>query len=863
MKEKSTKLPVFAARLLGYLTAYNKEFDALDMIEELYQEKYDSEGRLKVGLWLWKQVLLSTPEYLSLIFSRSFAMFKNYLKIALRSIKRQKGYSIINISGLAIGIACSIFATLYIIDELSYDKFHKNSENIYRVVTNAAVKGLPISDVNTSFTLGEKLRNDYPEIELLTMLTEEYYTIMEVNNLKYNKDKVIYADTYIFDVFSFKLIKGDPETALSQPNTAIVTETAAKKYFGDDDAYGQTAVIDGNVYTITGVLSDIPPNSHIHFDVALSMITIADKYRSYGWLSKTIKNYFILQESSSVSQMEGKLDQLIDEFILPSWEGEYDYVIQPLTQIHLHSHVTWNEFEENGRIEYIYILSISALFILLIACVNFINLSTAKSVNRALEVGIRKIVGSRRIQLIRQFVGESIIISLLALILGLIILEVLLISSGNILGKQLDINYFDNYYVLPAVICLAILTGLLSGVYPALFISSVKPVSALKSRYKYFSNNRKVNLRNGLVVFQFTISILFVISTIVIYSQLEYFTNKDLGFDKEQVLVIKNARLLKEKYNVYKENIRKYPDIESVSSSYAFPGTGSISWKFEPDGIEGTRMITYISDHNLVNTLDLTMAEGRFFSQDHPADQLAVVINEKTAKQFGWSDPIGKIMKNGDKDLSVIGVVKDFHYESLHNKVDMMAILLHAQYYPENNPTYIGIRINSVDVAGTVNTIKANWEEATSGMPLDLSFLDDDYEKFYQSEQKMGEITVICSLISIFIACLGLFGLMAFIVEQRTKEIGVRKVLGSSVSRLLCLITNDFIILLLIANVFAWPPAYYFMNLWLQRFAYRIDMDVSIFFAGGIIALVIAIFTISHLVITAARKNPVESLKYE
>ncbi len=862
-KNNRYRIPAFASLIIRILKRYRNEYDLEDIIIELYKEKTETGRKIEASMWLWKQVLGSIPGYFSHMIRRSMALSKNYIKIALRSMKRNIGYSVINIFGLALGIACSIFAYLYIADEFSYDKFHDNYQNIYRIVTKASVENLEISDVNTSFMLGEKLRYDYPEIETVAMFAEDYYRILEADGSMYNKEKIIFADQYFFELFSFMLIQGNPVTALSNPNTAIITESTARRLFGEKESLGQVIRVDSRFYSITGVLEDIPGNSHIDFDIALSLITAEEEYRNYGWKSKTIKNYFLMKENGSVRQLDNKLDAVIDEHIKPGWNGEYDYVIQSLKDIHLHSHMNWNEFQENGRIEYIYILSVSAAFILLIACVNFINLSTARSAKRSLEVGIRKIAGSRRSQLIRQFIGESTIISLHALVLAVIILEVILKMSGSLIGKQLEIGYFDNYYFIPGLILLTAITGIISGSYPAFYISSVRPVSAIKGRFNILTDNRKVSLRNCLVVFQFSISILFLISTLVIYNQLQYFKNKDLGFNKEQVLVIKNARLLKGQYNSFKEELRSYPDINFVSSSYAFPGTGSTMWKFEPEGKEGTRMITYISDYHFVNTLGLKIIKGRFFSKDHPADQLAVVVNEKTVRSMDWREPLGQFLTVRGKKLKVVGVVKDFHDKSLHSEVEQLAILFHRQFYPEYTPTYIGIRIRPHNISKTIDDIRDRWDEATMGVPLDYSFLDEDFERFYRSEERMGRITVICSLISILIASMGLFGLTAFIIEQKTKELGIRKVLGASKLKLLSLMTNDFIVLLIIANILAMPIAGYFMSSWLQQFAYRIEMNLVLFATGGLISFLIAIISISILVMKAASKNPIDSLRYE
>ncbi len=804
-------------------------------------------------------------------------MIENFIKIAIRNILKHKGFAFINIFGLAIGIACSILILLFVTYELSYDKFHEKADRIYRIAVRAMIGDTKIKQTYSSAITFQKLLEDFPEIETGVKIYNVGRTPVVVGEETFYESRFLAVDSTFFDIFSIPLLHGNKDKVLSGPNTMVISKSTALRYFNEIDVVGKNIQIDftslGNGIKnllITGVSDDVPNNSHFHYDLLMSLMTFPKRINSTGWYNNNFQSYVVLKEGASKVALEDKFSDFTRKYNggedFDKWVAKgnfWEYFLQPITEIHLTSDLN-GEFEANGNGTYVNIFSVISIFILLVACINFMNLSTAKSSLRAKEVGMKKVVGSGRGLLMLQFLSESIIISFIALAFGLIIMHLLLPAYTNLVDRPLHINYFDNYFIIPALLGMTLIIGIFSGAYPAFVLSSFKPISVLKSGTGKIAGNSR--LRNSLVVFQFGISIFLIIGTITVYKQLEFFQNKKLGFDKERILVVNNPGSLVEKVDAFKDELRKYRSITDVSGSNMLPGKSFSNIGFGAEGVEESFTLNIgICDYEFANTLKLDIEKGRFFTPEFISDSSAVVINESTMELLGWDDPLGKKINNWSSNrgnFTVIGVVKDFHYESLHQEIRPMALFLEGGYY-KRVQNKISIKLNSDDIQETVTHIENTWKEFVPGSPFEYSFLDQDFDNLYANESQTKKTFTIFSILSIFIACLGLFGLASFIAERRTKEIGIRKVMGASVSSIINILNRGFVKWVAIASLIASPIAWYAMENWLQNFAYRIELSVWMFvFAAGL-ALVIALIIVSFQTVRAALKNPVDSLQYE
>ncbi len=800
-------------------------------------------------------------------------VFKNYLKIALRNIRKHKTFSLINIIGLAIGMACCIMIFLYVQDELSYDRFHAQSDHIYRLIAQSKSVSETSRIAPIGAPIAEIFSNALPEIQKATRLNREDRVLMEYRNKKFFEERFFYADPETFEIFSFPFIKGDPKTALAAPFSVILTESMAQKYFDEDDPIGQSIIMNNeHSFNVTAVIQDVPHNSHFRFDFLASLETLADLYGERflthpGYLS--FYTYLLLQEGTNTIELERKFHAMLTEYMGEQAASMRSFHLQPLKDIHLHSKLKY-EIEANSDISYIYIYSAIALFILLIASFNFMNLSTARSARRAKEVGMRKVLGAQRIQLIKQFLGEAVILALLGLALAIILAELFLRVFNPLTGKELALHYFENIGILLSFLGFVIIAGIIAGLYPALFLSAFHPVRTLKGRLG--TGGKSSSFRRFLVVTQFAISIILITGTIIIKNQLDFVRNQNLGFNKEQVVVIPihdpNTRLA---YETIKTEFLQNPSITHVTASSSVPGKpySVITYRIQdiPEK-EHQKMVTYFVDHDFLETLGIELSEGRNFSKEFTTDESsAFILNETAVKQFGWSDPLDQqiiwpsnllrrdaIVKRG----RVIGVVKDFNVTSLHQRIDPVLL----QIRPKNFQG-LSVRIKTENVSETLAFLRKKWPAFSPLYPFEYSFLDEDFNKLYRADEKVGQLFGIFSSLAIFVACLGLFGLASFTTEQRTKEIGIRKVLGSSVSGILLLLSKEFAKWILWANIIAWPIAWYLSRNWLQNFAYRIGVQIWIFFLSGFLALVIALLTISYQSLKAALADPIDSLKYE
>lgn len=797
-------------------------------------------------------------------------MLKNYITIALRNLLRQKGFAIINILGLTIGLTVSALIILYIVHELGYDRFHDNADRIYRVAVNGEISGQELNVAVSSPPFGPALVNDYPEVVDYTRVNPPQHSLFSIGDQSYYEDNILYADSSFFNLFTVALLHGNPETALTVPRSIVLTESVAKKYFGEDYPIGKVLRYNDQAdLTVTGVCEDYPDNSHFSFQALISFSTLVE-FRGEGWMNTwgnfSMYNYVMLDEKADLEILLAKMPEFFEKYMsdeIQEADISFKIVLQPVTSIHLHSNLM-AEIGSNSDISYIYILMAITLFILVLASINFMNLSTAKSANRAREVGIRKVVGSSRQNLIRQFIGESVIISLISLFITFFLIELILPAFNNITGKDLDMKYILDWQLTLGFILLAVIVGVFAGSYPAFYLSAFNPIRVLQGRMKAGSSNSL--LRNALVFIQFTVSITLIIGTVIIYRQLTYLKEKDLGYEPNHVIVI---NLRNEKTRglgpVIKEKFQTYPNVLSASLSTGLPAGQLSGTGYYPEGYgEKDPWLIYgfsVDPDFVEKTMKIRMINGRNFSTEFTTDSTAVLINEVLLKKLGWDDPVGKTIYS-DNDpptpYRIIGVMRDFHMMSLHEQINpIMLRFLGGQ------PNYLIIKLLSDAAPSTLLALENAWEEINPHIPFDYVYLDERIDQFYSSEEKMGNIFVYFTVFALFIAALGLYGLATFISEQRTKEIGIRKAMGSSVFLISFILSRDFAKPVLLANLFAWPVAWFAMNKWLQNFSYQTDFALWVFPAAALLTLLLALITVNIQTIRAASTNPVNSLRYE
>lgn len=789
-------------------------------------------------------------------------MFRNYVKVAFRNIKKQKFYSFINIAGLSIGMACCIFIFLFVQDELSFDKFHTNFDRTYRILTEFDNNGERTVIAPTAIPLAPALKADLPEITSIARISCKSSYLIGTGD-KYFYEYVVYADPDFLEIFSYPLLAGDVKSVLSDPYSIVITERVAEKYFGDDDPMGKILTIQNTQdYRVTGVLHNTPKNSHLRFNFLASFSTIDNTPRAKEWDHfSNDYTYILLPDEVEPAALGEKFTSAMKKYLPPDDADEYALQLQPLKDIHFSS--LRADVARASEKTYIYIYAAIGVFILLIACINFMNLSTACSSRRAKEVGLRKVIGARRGQLIRQFFAESVLTSFLALILASVIVELLLSRINSFIRKDLAFDPFGNIVLLASLLILTLFVGMISGSYPALFLSSFQPAGILKKAV--FQKGRKLSFRTVTVVFQFTISIMLFIGTMTVYSQLNFMKSKDLGFQADQVLAFPiEGSPVANNYETFRSEILKNPSVISASVSSGTPASGhSIRISFIPEGFDedSTKdMDVIFTDFDFLKTYGLTLTAGRDFSRAYSTDiSQAIIINEASVRELNWESPLGKTFK-GDSDevLTVIGVVKDFHYNSLRSRIAPGMISLH-----KSRRKYFSVRIRPENTADTLVFLERTWKEHAPRNPFSYFFIDDEFENWYKFERRLRTIFTICSLLAVFISCLGIFGLSSFSAELRSKEIGIRKVLGASVSEIVGLLSKEFLKLIVLANIIAWPTAYLVMNKWLSTFPYRANMGLWMFIFSSLIALALTLLTVSYQSIKAAIANPVDSLRYE
>ncbi|TKK68271.1 FtsX-like permease family protein [Ilyomonas limi] len=805
-------------------------------------------------------------------------MFKNYVKVALRNLWKNKAFSAINIIGLAAGLAVCLLIVLYVVDELSYDKYNKNAARIYRLDADIYFNNTQAIFAVAPDPLAPALKRDFPDIEEITRVNYQNDVLVKKDNQNVKDHHAAFADSTFFKVFTVQMLQGNPATALTEPNSIVIDETTARKYFNSTNVVGKTLYIDNSTNCkITGVIKDIPRQSHFHF----SFIRPRGKDND-SWLSNNTYNYVLVKPGVTKQKLQSEVNATINNYLgkelqeqlhasLTDMEkkgNHFIYHATPLTDIHLHSDKQY-EIEANGNITYVYIFSVIAIFILLIACVNFMNLSTARSANRAKEVGIRKVAGSLRSHLIIQFLTESVLLSFFSMLIAIAIAASLLPLFNQLANKEMHVSTLFSTWLFPVMIVLVFVVGCIAGSYPAFYLSSFQPIQVLKGKIaKGFKSSW---LRSGLVVFQFSISIILIIGTIVIYNQLDYIRSRKIGYNRDQVLVLHNAWYLDKQIHSFRNELLNLPGVTNATISGDLP-TGinfdNEGW-FRDATFDASRVVVltnFYVDENYIPTLGMQMAQGRNFSKDFPSDSTGVILNEAAVKVLGFKDPFKEILYrpdfsngniNGAIAYHVVGVVKDFNFSSMHSNVGPLIIQL------SENWGSIAVRINSKNIPSLINSIQAKWNSMAPGQPFNYTFMDADFNNIYTAEQQTGKLFITFAVFAIFIGCLGLFGLVTYAAEQRTKEIGVRKVLGASVSGIVAMLSKDFAKLVLIASLIAFPVAWWAMNKWLQSFAYRINISWWVFVVAGIAAIAIALITVSFQAIKAAVANPVKSLRTE
>ncbi len=847
--------PRFSSFLLRIFLGREEYLERSGDLEEVFYSLVEEIGPLRAKMWFRLQALKVSLAFVVTSIYWSCYMFYSFLKMTFRIMKRQKVNTGINILGLAVGFACSMLIGLFVMHELSYDRFNVNADRIYRITMK--------DEVSTPPAMAMTLPMIFPEIEYAAGFAN-----MRIQPVRYD-DKIFYESPVLtttndcFRMFSFPLLKGDKASVLVEPNTVVLTRSMAEKYFKNEDPLNRTITIGDNDYRIDGVMEDVPENAHFDFRCLVSNNSFRSQwYRQDNWGSNFMTTYVMLRNQSDIELFKSKLLDFETKYFYDSdADHERLWITQPLTSIHLHSHLKF-ELGRNGDYKDIIIFATAAIFMIAIAGINFMNLTTAKSMIRVREIGIRKTVGSSRIQLVRQFLCESVLMSLLSLAIGIAMVLLLMPVFHRLIGRPIGLESVNLGVVLPGMVGFAVVIGLFAGVYPALFLSSFRPARVLKdARYTGRSSSA---FRSVMVVFQFVVSITLIIGTLTVYRQLDLIQNKDLGFEKEQVLVIKNLHTDPMKAETLKQRLLQHPDVLAVSASGNLPGMGSGRQSAITEDSDTLMMNWFFTDFDYQKTLQLKMAEGRFFSQEFATDTAGLVLNERAVQEYGIENPVGKRITfffTRPIPLTVIGVVEDFNFESLRQPVTALGMVYGINKGWGTN--YISVRLKTQNMRGTIHFIEDAWASVNPSLPFDYSFLDDEYGSLYANEQRVGSVALVFSVLAIAVSCMGLFGLSIFIIERRVKEIGIRKVMGASMAVMVWLLSRQFLRWIVLAFFIAVPLSWFLMSKWLRNFAYRVDLSIWAFLVSGLAALAIALLTVGFQTVKTARANPVDSLRYE
>ena len=851
--KKYSHPPRLAERILKRIFPDRGSFSTLGDLAEVYQDIAGEKSVFYARLWYWHQLFKSLPLFLIDSAYWRLAMLKNYLKMTMRIIKRNKAFSLINITGLAVGIACCFLILSWVRYELDHDRFHENADEIYRVVSEFRSSAGETNYTTTSQApLAGILKERYPEI--INSARVLRWPIMVGTKQKQIEERVWLVDPSLCEIFTFKFISGDRNTALLDPHSIVLTEHVAKKHFRDEDPIGKSILLGGNsLFQISAVIEDIPKNSHLDMDCIIPLAFTKELgWKLEEWTGFNFKTYIQLHKNSSPVEVGRKIKNILKDY---SPETSTTIRLQPLTQIHLYA------LDGGGLITYVRIFLAMAIFILIIAAINYMNLSTARSGGRAREVGVRQTVGAKRAQLIRQFMSESLALTFLSTIVAGLIVHFLLPIFNRLTGRTIGLDC--SYMTIISLVGIALIAGILAGIYPAIVLSSHKPVNVLKGTLLFRKEGSW--FRRILVVTQFALSIFLIIGTMVIYKQVQFFQNKDLGYKKENILCFSMSGAVAKNYAAIKNRLMKYPDIlgmtrtnTTLDTTQSTATSDVISW----EGKNADESMSWLHvvgvDFDYLDTFWLKMAEGRFFSKKYLSDlKDGMIVNQTAIRVMNMDSPIGKKFHFWDFDGRIIGIIQDYHFKSLHNTIEPLVLKFGLSL------NTISIKIRSEHTANTIKTIETEIKKIIPGYTLEYEFLDERLDRLYQAEQRMENIAKSISLLAIFLSCLGLLGLAIYTVEQRTKEIGIRKVLGASMPDILFLLTGGFARWILAANMISWPVAYFAATHWLENFAYRAPIGLGIFVISGLITFMIALITVSFQVVKASRKNPVHSLRNE
>lgn len=845
--------PASASRLLKFFAKDSDYDSAFGDLVETYEYIAETQGKKKAYRWFWREVVKSIPGFMKNRMYRRITMIRNYFKIAFRNVVRNRLFAVINISGLAVGIACFILITLWIRDELSYDTFHANKDNLYLMTI---IHPDEVVDPNVPYALAPRLADEFPEIV-------HYTRIYELGNVKtctfkyqpdeglpvmFYENNVNLVDSSFFSMFSFAFQYGSPEAALQDPNSVVITDKMAAKYFGGINPVGKVLTFNQREdLVISGVIT-IPSNSHLQMDFIASL---PDRWEdNWNWADPS---YVLLDKNNSVSDLKEKIAGSLSKYSPYPNAENFKVDLLPMTDVHL----------DFGRRTYVYIFSVIAVFILLIACINYMNLATACSANRAREVGLRKIMGAKRPELIQQFLGESFLMSALALALSLILVRLGLPLINNLTSKQLTFSLLTSHLMYLFIFGLILAVGLISGIYPAFFLAANKPANTLKG--SIYLRSRRSSFRVVTVVGQFTVSVLLIACTAVVFRQLNYVQKKPLGFKTDYVIKVPINRSLLSRFRSYKNQLLQNPKILNVTAGQDVPfnedyKTSGMEWDGkDPEMVPNVRYS--ISHFDYIETFEMEIVEGRSFNRDSFADHNNFVVNQEAARYMGMENPVGKRLKFWGREGVIVGVVKDYHHVSLHREIMPQVFTVNPRNFSALK--YVFIKIASENIPETLEYIRETSLTFAPDYPYQYSFLDQGIQNLYQTEQNLGKISSYFAALAIFISCLGIFGLASFTAERRTKEIGTRKVLGASISNIVVLLSKEFSRCVLLANIIAWPVGWYVMHRWLQNFSYRTGMSPFLFIFAGILSFIIAAIPVSYQAVKAALADPVDSLRYE
>ena len=793
-------------------------------------------------------------------------MLYNYLKIAFRSLWRNKALASINIFGLSVGIAACLLILVFVWDELSFDRFHRHGDRIVRVTMEARLNGEELKVALTGTKVAPAFSRDFPEVESAVRVYNSP-KVVQYHDKLFEEERFLYADSTFFQLFSFELLQGNPTLALKGANKVVLTPALARKYFGTDNPIGKTLRINNTTeYEVTGIIAPAPAHSQIKYDVVASFTSL-NAARNEQWWSANYFTYLLLRTPQAISALQAKIPEYMRSHAAETEVTGKDYLtynLEPLTTVHLHSELSG--LEPNGDLKYIYIFAIIAGLILVIACINYINLTTAHAVGRAKEVSIRKVIGAQKEQLFWQFIGESCILTFIALVIGLVLVKLLLPLFNNLTGKEVTAVVLQNPFTLTGVLIIVFLVSVLAGSFPAVTLANFKPVTVLKGSFK--SSGAGIWLRKGLIVFQFVISTFLIVSALIVYRQLRYIQDKKIGYNNQQILVLPTDEPLINKFKLLKSEFKRNPAVSNVTLAYETPTNiqGSYSYK-KPQDSKASMVTALPVEKDFVPTLNIPILAGRGFTdldekllKPDGTGEYAFVLNESAVKNLGWTpaEAVGQRLEMSSRTGIIRGVTQDFHFAPLHETINPLVLFLDNVSWGK-----ILVKIDGRNVPGTLAALETTWKQLAPHRPFTYNFLDEEYGKLYGAEQRIGKTFAAFAFLAILLACLGLFGLAAFTTVQRTKEIGVRKVLGASVASIVTLLSKDFLKLVLLANIVAWPLAWWAMHRWLQDFAYRIAINWWVFALAGVVALLIALLTVSFQALKAAVANPVNSLRTE